>query len=139
MTFDQSDLEALALCAWKEARGEGTPGMCAVMCVIKNRVGAPGFGLTLHSVIYGKNQFSSMSIPSDPEFNLAPKPGDPQYSYCITQAPYILDGTIADTTNGAHFYENPKSAKSPWFEIHIVDDIVNHPFLVQIGSQRFYR
>ena len=37
MTYDQDDLDSIALCAWKEARGEGTPGMLAVMHVIYNR------------------------------------------------------------------------------------------------------
>jgi spore germination cell wall hydrolase CwlJ-like protein len=44
--------------------------MNAVAHVIFNRIGAPGFAATLHEVIYGKNQFSSMSISTDPEYNL---------------------------------------------------------------------
>jgi spore germination cell wall hydrolase CwlJ-like protein len=45
--------------------------MNAVAHVIFNRIGAPGFAGTLHEVIYGKNQFSSMSISTDPEYNRA--------------------------------------------------------------------
>jgi hypothetical protein len=45
--------------------------MNAVAHVIFNRVGAAGFAKTLHEVIYGKNQFSSMSVCTDPEYNEA--------------------------------------------------------------------
>ena len=83
-TYDQDDLNNATLCVWKEARGDGPLAMTAVAHVIFNRVGAPGFADTLHDVIYGKNQFSSMSISTDPEYNLAaPEPTDPEYpSYC---------------------------------------------------------
>ena len=139
MTFDATDLANLALCAWKEARGEGQAGMLAVMLVCRNRVGTPGFSRTLHGVIYSKNQFTSMSAPSDTEYNLAPAPGDPQFLYCTEMAPNVLSGSVTDITLGAHYYYNPATATSPWFEVHIVDDVANHPFLVQIGKQRFYR
>jgi spore germination cell wall hydrolase CwlJ-like protein len=42
--------------------------MNAVAHVIFNRGGAARFAKTLHEVIYGKNQFSSMSICTDPEY-----------------------------------------------------------------------
>jgi N-acetylmuramoyl-L-alanine amidase len=64
--FDQDDLQNAILCVWKEARGDGYEAMDAVAHVIFNRVGAPGFPNSLHDVIYGKNQFSSMSISTDP-------------------------------------------------------------------------
>jgi len=70
--YDSDDLNNAILCVWKEARGHGYVAMNAVAHVIFNRVGAPGFASTLHEVIYGKNQFSSMSISTDPEYNLAP-------------------------------------------------------------------
>src|SRR5208282_5429581 len=72
MTYDQDDLDSLALCAWKEARGEGTPGMLAVMHVIYNRAlawygandpEAKIMGLDIeteavHHAVYAKNQFT---------------------------------------------------------------------------------
>lgn len=83
--YDQDDLNSAILCVWKEARGDGYIAMNAVAPVIFNRVGAPGFASTLHDVIYGKNQFSSMSISTDPEYNrVAPSVNDPQYaSYLV--------------------------------------------------------
>jgi len=134
-----SDVELLALCIWREARGEGQDGMRAVAHVINNRVGKEGFGSTFQSVILGKNQFTSMSVPTDPEFNLMPDVGDPQYSYCLALAPTVLGGTDPDLTTGACYYANIKEATSGWFFKHIVNDPVNHPLLATIGHQNFYK
>lgn len=136
LTLDQNDLSSLALVAWKEARGEGLAGMNAVMHVCINRVGAPGFAMTLHNVIYGKNQFTSMSVPSDLEFNLQPRPGDPQYAYCVGQAPNV-EGE-ADPTNGAHYYADLQYTTSGWFFEHIVNDPTSHPVKAVIGRHTFY-
>ncbi len=136
IVLDQDDINSLALCAWKEARGEGQEGMQAVMHVIFNRAGHPGFASTIHDVIYGKNQFSSMSVTSDPEFNLQPASSDPQYAYCLSIATSIQ--TDPDPTLGAHYYEYAAAATSGWFARVIIGDPVNHPFRVKIGRQNFY-
>jgi len=142
MEYDQNDLENFRLCIWKEARGEKEDGMRGVGHVIANRVGAVGFAHTLHDVIYGRNQFSSMSISSDPEYNLEPKPGDLQYAYICSVSPQILNGTDPDITLGAHYYD-VAGTKNGWFTrvISGPDETgaPGHPFLVQIGKQRFYR
>src|SRR5207244_356263 len=106
--------------------------------VIANRVGHPGFAHDIHGVVYGKNQFTSMSVPSDPEFNLAPKDDDPQFAYCVKLVDTVLQGTAPDVTQGAHYYENPKTATSGWFARVIVADTVNHPLIATIGRQNFY-
>jgi len=140
--FDQDDLQNAILCVWKEARGDGYDWMNAVGNVIFNRVGASGFPSTLHDVIYAKNQFSSMSISTDPEYNLpAPDVTDPQYpSYLdatnIVNA--IVAGTVADPTNGALYYANLKESTSGWFFRNIVEDPAKHPLLATIGHQVFY-
>jgi len=136
IVLDQDDINSLALCAWKEARGEGLEGMQAVLHVIFNRAGHPGFASTIHDVIYGKNQFSSMSITSDPEFNLQPSPGDPQFAYCLSIANSIQ--TDPDCTLGAHYYADLRHTTSGWFFNHIVNDTVNHPHTVKIQNQDFY-
>lgn len=140
VTLDQDDISNLALCAWKEARGDGDEAMQAVMHVIFNRVGTPGFAHTIHDVIYGKNQFSSMSISTDPEYNLKPEDGDPQYAYCLQIANEIQ--TDPDPTLGAHYYENAATATSGWFGRVIAgpdgNGTAGHAFTVQIGHQTFY-
>ena len=139
MTFDLDDIDNLALVTWKEARGEGLTGCRAVMHVIVNRVGTVGFAPTLHAVIYGKNQFTSMSVSSDPEFNLQPKPDDAIYAELITLAKQVLAGLDEDITNGAHYYANLKNTTSGWFFSHIVSDKVNHPITAEIGHHTFFK
>jgi spore germination cell wall hydrolase CwlJ-like protein len=143
VNYDQNDIHSLALCAWKEARGESQPQGCdAVMYVIVNRVGQPGFARDLHGVIYGKNQFTSMSVPSDPEFNLQPKDGDTTFQACLDAASSILANVDnpdrIDITRGAHYYANLHTCTSGWFHDHIVLDSHNHPVTAQIGRHTFF-
>jgi len=138
LIYDADDRHSVALCAWKEARGEGQEGMRAVMHVIVNRAGHPGFAADVHGVVYGKNQFTSMSVPSDPEFNLEPKSDDLQFSYCSGIADSVLSGDDPDPTNGAHYYDNPRTATSGWFSRVIVGQPQLHPLTASIGRQNFY-
>jgi N-acetylmuramoyl-L-alanine amidase len=141
-TYDPDDLNNAILCVWKEARGDGEAGMDAVAHVIFNRVGAPGFANTLHDVIYGKNQFTSMSVSTDPEFNLEPplagEPDYPSYLQATDIVSQIAAVTDEDPTNGALYYANLRDSTSGWFFRHIVDDPANHPKLATIGHQVFY-
>jgi len=90
------DIPVVALCVWKEARGEGEAGMTAVASVIFNR--ARDWSKSLHDIVYAKNQFTSMSVPSDPEFNLKPKDGDSQYNFSVNVAHGLFAGTVTDST-----------------------------------------
>jgi spore germination cell wall hydrolase CwlJ-like protein len=141
-TYDPDDLNNAILCVWKEARGDGEEGMNAVAHVIFNRVGAPGFGGSLHDVIYGKNQFSSMSIGTDPEYNLAaPSATNPQYPSYLAATNIvnkIVAGSNTDPTNGALYYANLAESTSGWFFNHIAHDPVNHPLRATVGHQVFY-
>ena len=129
-------MDNLALVAWKEARGDGNDAMLAIMHICLNRISYPGFPTTLHEVIYQKNAFTSMSVSTDPEYNLEPKPGDIQYGFCEAQAP--LARTQPDITGGAHYYADLKYVTSGWFLRNIVNDPLHHPHTVKIGRQDFY-
>lgn len=144
ISYDDNDIQSMALCVWREARGEGDIGMQAVGWVIRNRAanwykGASG---SIHSVVYGRNQFTSMSVPTDPEFNLIPDADDPQYVYCLNTCPDILSGALTDVTNGAYYYCNPKESTSGWFSENISGPdgkgMPNHPLVAAIGNQLFY-
>lgn len=147
MIYDPNDITSAALCAWKEAREDGSTGMHAVLHCLKNRVESRGLGFAsnLHDVIYGKNQFTSMSVPNDPEFNLDPCDAriskEDHILYCaaldLSHLVFLTDD--ADPTGGAHYYENPKTATSGWFARVIVADTVNHPKTVQILHHTFYK
>lgn len=138
MNYDQNDIDSMALCMWKEARGDGLFACRAVGWVIFNRVGKPGFGKTIHDVIYGKNQFSSMSIPGDAEFNLQPKEDDSIYLACCLMSQGILTGQDTDNTGGAQWYGNLKTATSGWFFKNIVQN-PEHPITATIGKQTFFK
>jgi N-acetylmuramoyl-L-alanine amidase len=140
--YDAEDLNSLSLVMWREARGEGHDGMRAVGHVICNRVGALGFPRTLHDVIYQKNAFTSMSVSSDPEFNLVPPPGDTQFAYCSAICPSVLNGSDVDPTFGAHYYENAAAATSGWFARVIAGPdgygTEGHSLTAHIGKQVFF-
>jgi spore germination cell wall hydrolase CwlJ-like protein len=140
---DRDDIHSAALCAWKEARGEGVDGMCAVLWVLKNRLGAPGFARKLHDVIYGKNQFSSMSVPSDKQFNLKPEDDDPVFPAAMKMAATVFggqfkDSSLDDPTRNAHFYANLHEISTDgWFYKDIVLS-QEHPVTAQIGHHTFF-
>lgn len=146
--YDQNDLQLAALCAWKEARGDGSIGMHAVLHCLKNRVGFLGFAHNLHDVIMGKNQFSSMSVPSDQEFNLEPTGHETSkedwvtWLAAISLATTVLTTDDVDPTLGAHYYENRETASSGWFTRVIAgldgNGTTDHPMTVKILHHAFY-
>jgi N-acetylmuramoyl-L-alanine amidase len=144
MNWDQNDHDSMALCVWKEARGEGQEGMEAVAYVILNRakVWYSHTSEAVHAAVYAKNQFTSMSVPTDPEFHLMPHPNDPQYAYCDTLCTSLLanadNSATNDPTHGALYYANLKESTSGWFFEHVVKDTVHHPLRATIGKQNFY-
>jgi Cell Wall Hydrolase/Recombination endonuclease VII len=139
MNYDQNDVDNLALVTWKEARGEGVEGCRAVMHVIVNRVGAKDFPPTLHGVIYQRNAFTSMSVSSDPEFNLIPNTNDAIYVSCQALALLVLAGSDEDITKGAHYYANLKNTTSGWFFRNIVNNSTEHPITATIGHHTFFK
>lgn len=142
--LDANDKQSLRLVAWKEARADGLAACNYVMHVCLNRVGKPGFASNLHDVIYGKNQFSSMSVLSDPEFNLDPEKslGADLESWRDLQSVVDNIETDDDGTHGALFYQNPKTADSGWFERNIGgpdgQGLPNHPLLLTYKHHAFY-
>lgn len=133
----QDDLELFALCIWREARGEGSLGMTAVGWVIRNRIGSPGFPHTLRDVILERNQFTSMTVPSDPEYRLAPEATDPSWAEAYRIAASILAGECPDPTRGARYYWNPRTAHSEWFRREIAQN-PQHSMTAEIGRQQFF-
>lgn len=141
MIVDDNDIHSAALCAWKEARGEKEIGMIAVLWVLKNRVGYTGFAHNIHDVIYGKNQFTSMSVPNDPEFNLQPSADDPLFVSALKDANLIFVDCSgeSDITNGAHYYANLHTMDAGgWFYRNIVLNSKEHPVTAQIGRHTFF-
>lgn len=139
MDYTQSDVDNMALCAWKEARGEGLYGCFLVMQVIYNRsrkIGA--FPPNVHDVIYQRNAFTSMSVPSDPEYNIAPETPQELELYHDLQldAPNILVGTNDDPTKGAVFYANEDTETSGWYYENVIKNPA-HPITLVYKHHTF--
>ena len=119
----------LALCIWREARGEGPAGMQAVACVIRNRVRARGS--SYYAEVTRAWQFSSITAKGDPELGVYPVPNDPQWASIQALVPGIIDGSLADNTGGAQFYYADGIPLPSWAQ--------GMTATVSVGRQHFYK
>lgn len=108
------EIDLLAVCAWKENRHGGIPGMTSIINVIQNRVARRG--KTIEQVIMAPWQFTSMSVPSDHEYKL-----DSETSTGIDLAMWhaaqhlaqqASTGVLVDLTNGSTLYYAPKDIQT---------------------------
>jgi N-acetylmuramoyl-L-alanine amidase len=101
-----SDADLMALCIWREARGEGELGRRGVGHVIRNRAEQPcWWGNDVRSVILKKWQFSSFN-ENDPNSSLVPNPADRGWVAIQAIAKGILAGNDPDITEDATFYHD---------------------------------
>jgi spore germination cell wall hydrolase CwlJ-like protein len=119
----------LALCMWREARGEGTEGMTAVGCVVRNRM--TKHGSSYYAEIIKPWQFSSISVKNDAEVNLFPATADTQWVASQELAKSIIAGVTVDNTSGAEFYYATTIPLPQW--------ATSMTMTCQIGKQRFYK
>jgi len=97
----------IALCCWREARGEGAAGMRGVAWVIRNRAAKPGWwGHSLAEVVTCKNQFSSLTAHGDLQLGLWPAETDPRWLQALqsAQEAILVDIPEQDPTQGATYY-----------------------------------
>lgn len=128
---DLDDAHLLALCVFRESRGESFLGKRGVACVVRNRVNAHSyFGHDYPSVILKPWQFSSFNS-SDPNHTVWPTDGEESWMESLAEANNVLGG-CADVTNGALFYYSPPltSAPSAWGNVIAT---------AHIGHLNFYR
>lgn len=134
------ELYLAAVCAWREAEGQGDDGLRAVMFVLRNRFRdwrktCP----SLHYVITQHAQFSSMTIAGDSNTTRYPEPAEAERLFGMAKA-ILMTGTDADDpTKGAHYYENPRIATSQWFTTNIVQQSLFHPHTATIRDHEFYK
>lgn len=83
----------LALCVWREARGETPRGRRLVATVIHNRVADRRWPKDYVAVIEQPKQFSSFNA-DDPEVTKFPRVDDAQWADCVAAA----DDTFAAAT-----------------------------------------
>jgi len=97
-----ADVFMLALCLWREARGEGKDGQIAVACVVRNRVIKRMSNY--YTEVVKPWQFSSITAKGDPQLSLFPNSLDTAWKQCQELAEAICNGTIQDVTGGATLY-----------------------------------
>jgi len=112
MNWNEFDKWCAALCAWREARGEGRDGIRAVLHVIKNRADASRKSWA--QIVYAHLQFSSMTYGQDPQLSNVPVSPDPAFADCYEIADTISGGGDFDLTNGATHYFNPDIVLPSW-------------------------
>ena len=113
-----NDIELLARLISAEARGEPYSGQVAVGAVVLNRMKHPSFPSSLSGVIYQNGAFSCMD--------------DGQWNAAVTDsarraARDAMNGW--DTSGGAIYYYNPKTATNKW--------IRTRPVILSIGRHTF--
>jgi N-acetylmuramoyl-L-alanine amidase len=134
MVYTQEDVRLLAKCAWLESRNQGIQGMYAVMHVVCNRIGAPGFPKTLQEVIMEPNAFS-WTRPDDPQYGKEPEESDFLYQQALEDAEFILSGE-SDPTRGSVWYANEPLA-GPWYRENIIGKPDEHPVMYVFKDHTF--
>ena len=138
MNLDESSaygFTLLALCIWRESRGEPVIAQQGVGWVVKNRVLSPRWwGNSYASCVLKPFQFSSFN-PGDPNAVKWPTPGDSVWMECLTVAAGIISNTLDDPTDGATSYFDQSLDNDPpsW----ATDGSNTHT--VNLGALRFYR
>lgn len=124
-----SQLQALALNIYHEARGEGEKGMQMVGEVVLNRVDHPKYPNTICKVVYQPGQFSWVKQIK----NHSPKEKD-MWELSLHMAERLLNGDIRLYDNGATHFLNPKAVNRlpSWTrKFNRVATIGNHVFYEQ--------
>src|SRR6266851_6346288 len=132
-----SDLELLALCCWREARGEGMLGKRGVCHVILNRAKSGHFGgHEIHGVILKPYQFSSFNA-NDPNSDKWPVEGEASWLDCIDAAKAVTENCDEDFTRGSLFYFSPPLTVPPvrqWGSVQIVIKVGNITFCKPVSQ-----
>lgn len=128
-SWDDLDIVAAALCAYRECRGGGSDGMRAVLHVVDNR--AKARKRTWAQIVYQPLQFSSMTYPHDPQLDLVPFPPDASWELAYELAVSVASGQDPDLTDGATFYY-AKTITPPVWAASMVQT-------ADIGGQLFFK
>jgi spore germination cell wall hydrolase CwlJ-like protein len=121
----------LALCIWREARGEPYMSRVAVACSIMNRVKNPKWwGTDIQSVVTKKWQYSSMTASSDVQLILFPTRDDRRWYECLQVADDAMYGRLNNPVPGADSYFDNSIAPPNWAD--------PRKFIGAVGAFRFY-
>jgi N-acetylmuramoyl-L-alanine amidase len=128
---EQADVTFLALCLWREARGESREGKVAVAHSVLNRIASSSWGNTMMSVLFQRLQYSSLTYVQDPQLTNWPKDDDPSWQECLVVADAVIHGDVASPIGQADSYHDTSIQPPNW--------AVKSPFVAQIGKLMFYK
>lgn len=127
LTYDEW---MMALCIWREARGEILSGKIAVGEVIRNRMRARGrWRSTIVGVITQPKQFSAFNA-GDPNATKFPKPTEQAWLGSCASAGLVMQDASVDIADGANHYHT--KAVSPYWARDKTP-------VIEIGNHVFYR
>lgn len=133
---DFYDLFLMALCVWREARGESMEAKRAVAWVIRNRADKPSWwgGPSIASVVLHPYQFSSFNH-NDPNATKMPTPQDPAWIASLIAAYEAYAKSSNDISEGSvdYFDKSMDANPPPW----AIDGSLEH--VCDLGSFHFYK
>src|ERR1039458_10023811 len=110
-----ANLIFLALCVWRESRGESAEAQLAVAYSILQRVARGGWwGTDVQSVIGKKWQYSSITTPGDPNLIQWPLSNDPSWDACVHAAQAALTCSLPNPAPGADWYFDGSVNRPGW-------------------------
>lgn len=125
-----ADVVFLALCIWREARGEPHDAKVAVACSVLNRVDRPSWwGTSITGVLFKKWQYSSLTDPKDRQLTTWPA-RDPAWAECLTVARDAIEGHVTNPVPGADSYYDTSIPPPKW--------ATPQTFVGQVGRLMFY-
>jgi len=132
----------LALCVWREARGESVDAKAAVATSIRNRVLKPAWwGVGWVGVLTKKWQYTSMTGDGDPNLQKWPQETDTSWVASLAIAYAAHSGQLEDRTQGAtHYFDNsldPRDGKPDRRPKWAKDGSMQHT--VDVGAFHFFR
>jgi spore germination cell wall hydrolase CwlJ-like protein len=138
---DEYELVLMALCLWREARGEPAEAKAGVAHSILNRIKAKSwFGDTISEVIARKWQYSGMTAKGDNNLIKWPvmsatamrNPDEVAFHECLLLASVCASGEMPDPTSGAtHYFDERLAAFKPQWAI-------DGEFRAKLGHLHFY-
>jgi spore germination cell wall hydrolase CwlJ-like protein len=125
------DLFLLALCVWRESRGEPLIAKVAVAYTVLNRAAHPSWwGTDIVSVILKPLQYSSFNR-DDPNSSRFPTKQDLSWTASLDAARKAIDKTEPDPTDGATNYFDTSISPPDWTK--------KLNYTVSIGAFLFYK
>lgn len=138
LTAQDFEKGIVCLCCWREDREDLSPGMCAIGQVINNRAKKGWFHGNQYSNVIAKNQFSSISVPGDPQLEKYPAENDVEFGKVLSQIDDLFEGELLDRTDGALYYADIRYVTSGWFDREIIQNPSEHPRTAVIGRTTFF-